>query len=258
MEKLEVKCQVRADLRSPLPEALLRSSSLREDLSKKFGFLPRGSDDPSPEIASLLGRPSLKSAEGLAGMLVAAQRQRQLADFYGGTYTRSGTADVVSIVENLTIGPDSLYVRALAETEVCREILHAAVAIVQPHLPATTNLEGSIEGYAYATDSRVKLRFKIEKLLSAPLRDLLLELEKIARGDGEAKVIIHPWDLDFNVHKWDLSGDVPEVRKWKFRIYQEEFKHHDEMIYSVRSELKSDDHFSLIEKLEKEIERASG
>jgi len=169
MEKLEVKCQVRADLSSPLPEVLL-GADIRNELTTRFSFTGRAADDTRSEVARLLARAGARPVEDLAGVIMA-QRRRQHVDLYGGTYAQRGGGTY--IIENLTVAPESLYVRAGAETDVCMDILKETAEIVDLHLAGRTNLRSAIEGYAYATDSRVKLAFRIESLLSQPLRDLI-------------------------------------------------------------------------------------
>jgi hypothetical protein len=232
-------CQVRADLRvGALTEARLRKPDLRQALMQAFSLSEQEISDEDVDLRSVLSEGAFEKLKRRVGI--------QLQD---GLFVVEGEREVT--IEDLSISPNSLYVRAQAPTEVCSQILKQAVQIVGEYTKLT-NLMDSIESYSYATESKVILHFPFESLLSKPLRETIFgDLQKAVQGE-DRDVEIHPFDVDFKVHL-RLKGRQRDPESGNFRIHHEQYRDYADRRYSVYSRLESSVHFSLIKSLEDKI-----
>jgi hypothetical protein len=237
MEKLETTCQVRADLkRGALHEAFLRSDALRKAVAEKFLLSEQAAPEDKP---------------GSDGDRGAVSPERKI-DLYDGVYeVEQGGKRHRYVIENLMVTSETVYVRAVAETDVCSTIIRDAAAILTEHTGQLADLDTDVEEWAYATESRVRLCFLIERLFSKEFRDFVFgSLATALKGTEDSEVVIHPFDIDMMVRLF--SKHVPTARG-NFRITHPQFGDHDAREYQVFSMLRSAEHYLLLEELEKRI-----
>jgi len=250
-------CQLRRDLREEIPEAVLQNEHVRKAVARIIGKeRPQEEDDETKRLLELLARDESQRAMAVRRRL-AARVVVQNGYFKCREPDRPGRG---FIVEDLSVSPDSLYVRAIGTTEDCRQVIESAVVVLTQHDVPQSVFQDYEEDFATLTIAQ--LDGSIEGFFSEPFRRFLQrDLLTAAREDDETRVVIHPYEISVKVHTWQRDAENPEKatpERWDFHILHATFDDHDRCVYTVRTEFDYAKHVKMLEILEQCVKQSPG
>jgi hypothetical protein len=248
MEVLQVKCQIRRDLRGPdIPRAVLRQDSLRSAIAGLIGKSIADLSTQSKEqvLASVVkGIPEdLESwRERLRDRITVANGYFQ-ADISG---RRGGF-----IVEDLSVDEDTVYMCGLAPTHDCGVVVTRTQEILIQHGVSKATFDESED--SYATETIARLDGPIEALFSDSFCIFAnTDVPTAAHQGARTRVVVHPFMIRLKVNSWQTDAATPHQAapdRWDLEIAHESFGDHDKQVYKLYTRFEFSKHMELLNRL---------
>jgi hypothetical protein len=153
-------------------------------------------------------------------------------------------------IETVRLDDDSCYARVSDTTDTAVALIEQIFNIVERQF-GLPSIVTRIETRKYGTETKVRLKFAFEELVSPRLRAIIDgDLKEACKFSPDASVVIHPYQIHCNVCVARKATAPTSSDDWTFSIANITSADYDARVYRFYSQLPYDKHVEVITRLD--------